>query len=54
VGVVDHRENDCEGQHWTKITDSESPSRCGQMQLHWPALKHIEAHSARIWVHIDS
>ena len=28
--------------------------RCGCMRLHRPASKRIEAHSARIWVHINS
>ena len=30
-----------EGQQWTKITASPSPSRCGQMRLHWPASRRI-------------
>jgi hypothetical protein len=37
----DTERREYEGQHWTKVTDSRSPSGCGQMRLHAVALTRI-------------
>jgi hypothetical protein len=50
-------ENDCpnyEGQHWTKITDSRSPSGCGEMRLPAIALTRIEAHRGAFRTHLGA
>jgi hypothetical protein len=50
----DTERREYEGQHWTKIADSRSPSGCGQMRLHAVALTRIEADRGAFRTHLGT
>jgi hypothetical protein len=50
----DTERREYEGQHWTKVTDSRSPSGCGQMRLHAVALTRIEADRGAFRTHLGA